>query len=231
MHAPITVDIWSDIACPWCFIGKRRFERAVAEYDGEVTVEYHSFELAPDTPVDYEGSEVDFLADYKGLPKDQVRQMLAHVTQVAAQEGLRFDYDALRHTKTLLAHQAIHHAKAYGKQSAMVERLFSAYFEQGRHVGRVTELVELAAEVGLDPEQTREALTDGRYADAVANDIAMVRRLGITGVPFYVIGGKYGVSGAQDSAVFLEALRLAAADAARDAASPESDRQPAGEAR
>ncbi len=135
MSAPITVDIWSDIACPWCYIGKRKFEAGLAEFDGrdDVEVTYHSFELAPDTPVDFDGSEVDFLVRHKGMPADQVRGMLDQVRGIAAEVGLDYDFDRLQHTKTLKAHEALHFAKAHGRQADLAERLFQAYFEQGRH--------------------------------------------------------------------------------------------------
>jgi predicted DsbA family dithiol-disulfide isomerase len=213
MSSPVTVHVWSDIACPWCYVGKRRFERAQRDFAGAVALEYHSFELAPDTPVDFEGSEIDFLAGYKRMPRPQVEQMLGHMTELAATEGLAYDFAALRHTKTLLAHQALHHAKAQGKQLDYVERLFKAYFTEGRHVGHVDDLVELATEVGLDGAELRKALDEGTYADAVDEDIALARQIGINGVPFYVIDGKYGVSGAQDPAVFVAALEKAAAEA------------------
>ncbi|WP_066588560.1 DsbA family oxidoreductase [Cellulomonas timonensis] len=214
MSSPVTVHVWSDIACPWCFVGKRRFERAVADFDGEVAVEYHSFELAPDTPVDFDGSEVDFLARHKGMPEAQVAQMLGQMTELAAAEGLAFDFTSVRHTKTLLAHQALHHAKSQGKQLELVERLFSAYFEQGRHVGRAEELAALAAEVGIDEAGLLEALADGRHAPAVEADIAAARQLGIQGVPFYVIDDRYGISGAQSPDVFRSALERAVQDRA-----------------
>ncbi len=215
MTSSIHVDVWSDIACPWCFIGKRKFEAGLAAFDGadDVTVTYHSFELAPDTPVDFEGSEADFLSAHKGMPKEQVEQMLRQVTTIAADVGLRYDFDAVRHTKTLLAHQALHFAKAQGKQLELVERLFAAYFEEGRHVGRVDELVALGAEVGLDADALRTALEEGSYADAVTADIAQARAYGIQGVPFYVIGGKYGVSGAQRPEVFTQALQQVRSEA------------------
>ncbi|HLV05570.1 MAG TPA: DsbA family oxidoreductase [Actinomycetaceae bacterium] len=215
MTSSIRVDVWSDIACPWCFIGKRKFEAGLAAFDGadDVTVTYHSFELSPDTPVDFEGSEVDFLSAHKGLPKEQVEQMLRQVTTIAADVGLRYDFDAVRHTKTLLAHEALHFAKEHGTQLELVERLFSAYFEEGRHVGKVDELVALGSDVGLDADALRTALEDGTYTDAVAQDIAQARVYGIQGVPFYVIGGKYGVSGAQRPEVFTRALEQVRSEA------------------
>lgn len=214
MSEPITVHVWSDVACPWCFIGKRRFEKAVAGHDGEVTVEYHSFELSPDTPVDFEGSSVDFLAHHKGMPKDQVAKMLDQVTTLASDEGLAYEFDDVKHTKTLKAHEVLHLAKAKGLQNDMVERLFSAYFEQGRHVGREADLVALAVEVGLDADEVRTALAEGTYRSAVQADIDAAVQIGIRGVPFYIIGEKYGVSGAQSPEVFADALRRAGSDVA-----------------
>nr|WP_174257339.1 DsbA family oxidoreductase [Phytoactinopolyspora alkaliphila] len=206
----IRVDIWSDVACPWCYVGKRRFERALATFDGQVVVEFHSFELAPDTPVDFAGSEVDFLMGHKGMPRERVEQMLAQMTGLAAEEGLAFDYEALQHTKTLKAHELLHYAKTVGKQSELKERLLKAYFEQGVHVGRIDNLVALAQEVGLDQAGAQDALESGKFAGAVAADIAQARALGINGVPFFVFDGRVGVSGAQSADVFTDALERVA---------------------
>jgi predicted DsbA family dithiol-disulfide isomerase len=131
---------------------------------------------------------------------------------MAATEGLKYDFAALRHTKTLLAHQAIQHAKARGRQEPLVERLFRAYFEEGRHIGRAEDIAALAAEVGLDADEMKQVLVDGSYARAVAEDIAMAREAGINGVPFYVLNGRYGVSGAQSSELFASALSRAAGE-------------------
>jgi predicted DsbA family dithiol-disulfide isomerase len=213
----IKIDIWSDIACPWCYIGKRNLEGGIAalgESGPDVEIEYHSFELAPDTPVDFQGSEVDFLARHKGLPEERVQQMLQHVTGVAANAGLTYDFDALQHTKTLKAHELLHFAKEQGLQLELSERLFRAYFTEGRHVGRVDELVELAAEVGLDADAARAALESGRFAAAVQSDIAQAGAYGINGVPFFVIDGKYGISGAQPAEVFAQAIAQVAEEQA-----------------
>ena len=226
----IKVDIWSDIACPWCFIGKRRFEDALmrlkkAGFDAEVDVEYHSFELAPDTPVDFEGSEIDFLAKHKGMPADRVEQMLSQVTEIAASVGLHYDFDKLQHTKTLKAHELLHFAKTQGRQLAMKERLLAAYFEEGKHVGRIDDLVDLAGEVGLDRAETRHLLETGEFAPDVEADFAQAVAYGIQGVPFFVVNSRYGISGAQDPAVFVDVLQQAAADAvapAAEDASPEA---------
>ena len=215
MSTPIKIDIWSDIACPWCYIGKRHFEAGVAALGDdapEIEVEYHSFELAPDTPVDFQGSEIDFLAKHKGMPAERVQQMLQHVTGVAANAGLDYDFDALQHTKTLKAHELLHFAKSEGRQLELAERLFRAYFTEGRHVGRVDELVALAADAGLDADAAREALESGRFAAAVQADIAQAGAYGINGVPFFVIDGKYGVSGAQPAEVFGQVLTQVAGE-------------------
>ncbi|MBI9113479.1 DsbA family oxidoreductase [Sanguibacter suaedae] len=217
----LKVDVWSDIACPWCYIGKRRLEEAAATFrertGTDVEVEYHSFELSPDTPVDFAGSTVDFLAHHKGMPRDQVATMLEQVTGIARSVGLDYDFDALHHTKTLKGHELLHHAKAHGLQGEMKERLLRAYFTEGRHVGDLDTLVELAAEVGLDAEDTREALESGRHAEDVAVDIAQARAYGIQGVPFFVVDSRYGVSGAQEPAVLLDVLERATTERAVDA--------------
>jgi predicted DsbA family dithiol-disulfide isomerase len=211
----LKVDVWSDLACPWCYVGKRRFEDGLRRYreaggTRPVALEYHSFELAPDTPVDFEGSEVDFLSGYKRIPADQVRRMLAQMTEVAASVGLAYDFDRLRHTKTLKAHQTLHLAKARDVQLEVAERLFRAYFTEGRHLGHDEDLAALAAEAGLDRDEVLAALADGRYAADVQADIEQARAYGINGVPFYVFDSRIGVSGAQAPELFASALAQAA---------------------
>lgn len=222
--APIKIDVWSDIACPWCYIGKRKFEDAASRFDGEVEVEYHSFELSPDTPVDFEGDEVDFLSRHKGMPADQVRGMLDQVTGIAAEVGLAYDFGSLHHTNTVLAHQLLHFAKARGLQLEMTERLLAAYFVEGRHVGRVADLAELAAEVGLDHDEVVEALESDRYLSDVRADQQQAQAFGITGVPFFVLEGKYGISGAQAPEAFLAALEQVRSELAASAAPAGGDR-------
>jgi len=209
---PISIDIWSDIACPWCYIGKRNLEKGLEAVAGDddapqVSVTFHSFELSPDTPVDFDGDEIDFLAGHKGMPRDQVEQMLANVTGVAEKAGLQYRFDKLQHTNTVKAHELLHHAKAEGLQHSMEERLMSAYFTEGKHVGRIDDLVELAVEVGLDADAARQALETEQYLSAVRQDQAQARAYGIQGVPFFVIDGQYGISGAQPPAAFENVLR------------------------
>ncbi|MBD7958656.1 DsbA family oxidoreductase [Microbacterium sp. Sa4CUA7] len=212
MTDAIKIDVWSDIACPWCYIGKRNLENglAAASVDDDaprVEVTFHSYELSPDTPVDFEGDELQFLSDHKGMPREQVQQMLERVTGVAAEAALQYRFDLLKHTNTVKAHELLHFAKAAGRQHEMAERLMAAYFTEGRHVGRIDDLVELAAEVGLDPAAVREALESERHLADVRADQQQAQAYGITGVPFFVIDGKYGVSGAQPAEAFAQIAR------------------------
>lgn len=212
MSDAISIDIWSDIACPWCYIGKRNLEAglaATAEDDDapQVEIVFHSFELSPDTPVDFHGDEADFLMGHKGMPRAQVEQMLEHVTGVAREAGLEYRFDKLQHTNTVKAHELLHFAKANGLQHELEERLMSAYFTEGRHVGRIDDLADLAAEVGLDRDEAHAALSSQRHLDDVRQDQAQAQAYGIQGVPFFVIDGKYGISGAQPPQAFENVLR------------------------
>jgi predicted DsbA family dithiol-disulfide isomerase len=214
MTAPVKIDIWSDVACPWCYIGKRRFEAGAAASGVPVEVEYHSFELSPDTPIDFEGSAIEFLSGHKGIPVAQAKQMTDQVSAIAAEVGLDYHYEDIHHTKTLLAHELMHFAKANGKQLDTAEALFKAYFVDGGHVGHVDELVAIAESVGLDGAAARGALEDHRYAPDVQTDLAQAIAYGIQGVPFFVIDGRYGVSGAQSPDVFAGALAQVAQEQA-----------------
>ncbi|MCR2811788.1 DsbA family oxidoreductase [Microbacterium sp. zg.Y1090] len=212
MTDAIKIDVWSDIACPWCYIGKRNLENGLAAASADddapvVEVTYHSYELSPDTPVDFDGDEIEFLAGHKGMPRDQVEEMLQRVTGVAAEAGLEYRFDLLKHTNTVKAHELLHFAKAHGRQHEMAERLMSAYFTEGRHVGRIDDLVQLAADAGLDVEAARAALESSQYLADVRADQQQAQAYGITGVPFFVIDGKYGVSGAQPAEAFAQIAR------------------------
>lgn len=212
MTDAIKIDVWSDIACPWCYIGKRNLETGLAEASGDadapqVEVTFHSFELSPDTPVDFEGGEADYLSQHKGISADQAQQMLDRVTGVAADAGLQYRFDLLKHTNTVKAHELLHFAKEQGRQAETAERLMSAYFTEGRHLGREDELVALAVDAGLDGDAAREALRSGLYLPAVRADQEQAAAYGINGVPFFVIDGTYGVSGAQPAEAFSQIVR------------------------
>ncbi|PSL39614.1 putative DsbA family dithiol-disulfide isomerase [Labedella gwakjiensis] len=209
----LRVDVWSDIACPWCYIGKRRFEAGEAAWRESTSADapavelvFHSFELSPDTPEDFEGDEADYLARHKGIDAGQARQMLDHVTGIAATVGLEYRFDLLQHTNTVLAHELIHFAASQGRQLEMTERLMRAYFTEGRHLGRTDELVSLAAEIGLDADAAATALHEHTFRDDVMADERQASELGINGVPFFVIDGKWALSGAQEPATFAAAL-------------------------
>lgn len=217
---PIKVDIWSDVQCPWCYIGKRRFEAGVEQFGGEVDVEYHSFELAPDTPVDFHGSTRDYLTDRKGMSAEDVSAMLAQVTVIADGLGLNYDYESVKPTNTMKAHELLHYAKAQGRQLKMKERLLKAFFEEGVHLGRIDELADLAAELGFDRADVVRSLTENEYGSAVQADQAQAVKYGIQGVPFFVVDGKYGVSGAQEAATFVQVLQQVRDDEAAEGTVP-----------
>jgi predicted DsbA family dithiol-disulfide isomerase len=211
MNEPIKVDIWSDVACPWCYIGKRKLENAIDAFTAEgsqthILVEYHSFLLNPDMPVDYEGSQTDYLAEHKGMPRDQVISMTERLKGIAAAVGLNYDMEHMHMTNTVLAHQLLHYAKTQGKQVQMKERIMSAHFVEALHVGRIDVLAQLAADIGLDRAEVMRVLESGEFIPAFEADVEQARAYGIGGVPFFVIDGKYGVSGAQNAEVFVGAF-------------------------
>jgi predicted DsbA family dithiol-disulfide isomerase len=204
----LRVDVWSGVACPWCYIGKRRFEVALRQFShrNQVEVTWHSFELDPNAPESDERSSVEMLASKYGGTHAQAQGMIDNVIRAAAAEGLEYDYSRLKLGNTFRAHQVIHFANSRGRGAVMKERLLRAYFTEGEDVTDYRTLVHLAVEIGLDGAEATAALASGAFAGAVRNDEAQARALGINGVPFFVLGGKYGVSGAQSPAVFLQAL-------------------------
>ncbi len=216
-RAPIRIDIWSDIACPWCYIGKRKLERGIEQFSANpeapaVEIEYHSYELSPDTPIDFHGSTTEYLAQRKGLPLVQVEQMLDRVTGIAKEVGLDYNFDAVQHVNTVRAHELIHFAKAAGRQLEAKERLLKAYFVEGRDLSDIEVLADLAAELGLDRDAAVHALEERVHHDDVLADQQQAQAYGIQGVPFFVIDGKYGVSGAQEAATFADVLAKVTSD-------------------
>ncbi len=202
------VEIWSDVVCPWCFIGKRRFETALDRFEhrADVEVEFRSFELNPNAEPQQDGNLEEALARKYGVSLEQARAMNARVVDAAAGEGLQYRFDIARRGNTFDAHRLIHLAAADGLQAAMKERLMAAYFMEGRAISDRDTLVELAGAVGVDPGRARAALDSDEFADEVRADEREAAELGITGVPFFVINRRYGVSGAQPPEVMLKAL-------------------------
>jgi predicted DsbA family dithiol-disulfide isomerase len=205
----VLVEIWSDLVCPWCYIGKRRFEQALRDFEhaDDIEVVWRSFELDPSAPAD--GTSVDLvahLATKYGTDRTGAEAMLERVTENAAGEGLEYHLEIARRGSSFDGHRLLHAAKAQGKQQEMGERLFRAYFTEGVAIADRHELQRLAAEVGVDASALDDLTT---YADDVRADVAAARELEISGVPFFAVDRRYGVSGAQDPAVILNALRQA----------------------
>jgi predicted DsbA family dithiol-disulfide isomerase len=214
----VKVDIWSDIVCPWCAIGRARFEAALADFPhrDEVTVRWHSFELDGQAPRERPEPLADHLAAKYGVSPEQAHGMHRQMTETAAADGLEFHFEKARPGNTFDAHRLLHHALETGGpqlQDRLKERFFRAYLTDGEPIGDPDTLVRLAAEVELDTEQSRAVLAGDRYADAVRADELQARRYGINGVPFFVVDEKYGVSGAQPAAALREVLDTAWAEA------------------
>ena len=209
------IEIWSDIACPWCYVGKRRFERALADFPHaeDIEVVWRSFELDSSAPQRQEGRQAELLARKYGVPLDRAEAMNANMTAEAKKEGLDFHFERVQVGNTFDAHRLIHFADAHGKRGEMVERLFRAYLTDGEALGDRDVLVRLAADIGLDSDSVRSALTGNAFVDAVRADQERARMFGISGVPFFAIDEKYGVSGAQPPAALLEVLEQAWNDA------------------
>ncbi len=205
------IEIWSDVVCPWCYIGKVRFDRALAGFPhrGDVEVVYRSFELDPTIPRGETRDVVPDLAAKKGLSEEQVRRLMASVEDVAAQEGLEYHLAEARSGNTIDAHRVLHLAADRGVQAQVLDRLYRAHFTELRSIFDTASLVELAAEAGLDAAEVREVLGGDRYLDRVRGDEAVARSLGIAGVPFFVVDGAFGVSGAQPVEVLSQALEQA----------------------
>lgn len=227
MATPIQVEIWSDVVCPWCYIGKRRFEAALADFThrDDVQVIYRSFQLDPSAPRPGDGRPrprtVEYLAGKygQGEPSEriaQAEQMMAQVDAIAAADGLAYDQSAAVLTNTIDAHRLLHAALAHGgptMQSALKEGLLAAYFSHRQDLGDVETLVRLAVEAGLPENLARDVLAGDRHADAVRADQDMARALGVSGVPFFVVDRRYGISGAQPVEVFSDVLNRVLAEA------------------
>jgi predicted DsbA family dithiol-disulfide isomerase len=211
----VRIEVWSDVVCPWCYIGKRRLETALERFPhrDQVEVVWRSFQLDPSIPEGGTHATLPALAAKYGRPVEDMRAMMRHVEETAAGEGLTYDLANGVSGNTLLAHELTHLAAERGLQGAMEERLFRAHFQEGRSVFDVDALAALAVEVGLDEAEVRAALADSRFRPAVLSDIATAQALGATGVPFFVVDRKYGAAGAQPAELLLQVLERAWADA------------------
>lgn len=220
MTVTLRIDIWSDVVCPWCYIGKRRLETALERFDHADAVEmhWHSFQLDPDRPKGRNEPTSEMLMKKFRASAEQVRAMTQQVSDLAAAEGLTYHLDRSIAANTFDAHRLTHLADEHGLGAQMHERLLAAHLIEGEIVDDPDTLVRIGAEVGVPKEDIRRMLGGDDYTDAVRNDIQQARRLGITGVPFFVLNGTHGVAGAQPASVFAEALRASyqAASSARD---------------
>ena len=204
----LTVDIWSDVVCPFCYMGKRRFERALARFEhrDQVSVVWHSFQLDRDAHFQAGQTVHAYLAGRKGIPLATSRRLHDRLVVEAAELGLEYNFDTALIANTFDAHRLTHLAKERGLQAAVEERLFAAYFTEGKNIEDRGVLAELAAGAGIDPADAASALATDRHADAVRADIDEARRFGADGVPFYVFNRRCAVSGAQPDGLFLEVL-------------------------
>lgn len=194
--------------CPFCYIGKRKFEAALDQFSHKENVQlvWKSFQLTPDLKTQPNKSIHQFLSEHKGMSIEQATAMNDHVTQMASQVGLIYNFDKSIVANSFNAHRFIHFAKQHGKQDEAEELLFRSYFTDGKNIDDYPTLIQLGAETGLDTVALKAALENGSYADDVKADIREAQQLGVTGVPFFVFDRKYAISGAQESRAFLEAL-------------------------
>lgn len=208
MNTPLRIDVWSDIVCPYCYIGKRRLETALArsEHADQVKVHWHSFELDPSHPKGQRRPVQETLAEKIGAPVAQIREMTRQVTAMAAEEGLTYALDRAVSVNTFDAHRLNQFASQHGLGGHMHERLMKAHLCEGEVLDDLDTLLRLGVETGLPEEETRQVLHSTRYTDQVNADLHQARRLGITGVPFFVLNNTHAISGAQPLEVFTQAL-------------------------
>ena len=205
------IEVWSDVVCPFCFIGKRRLERALDRFPhaADVEVVWRSFQLDPSIPEGTVTPTLPLLAAKYGRSEDDMRRMQDGVEEMAAGEGLEYHLADTLSGSTLLAHELLHHATSQGLGDAATERLMRAYFTENRDVFTLDALVVLAGEVGLDEDEARAVLTDRRYRDSVQADLAAARDVGVTGVPFFVVDRRYALAGAHPAEMLLRLLERA----------------------
>jgi predicted DsbA family dithiol-disulfide isomerase len=204
----VRIEVWSDVVCPWCYVGKRNLEAALADFPhaDQVTVEWRSFELDPNTPTRVELSMDEVLERKYGMTPDQASSANRRLTELAAAAGLEYHLDRVQIGNTFDAHRLLHLAAHQGLGDELTERILRAYFTEGRAVSDPVTLAELAADVGLDAVRVTEVLNSDEYADEVRADEARAVELGSTGVPFFVLDGRFGIPGAQPPDVLLRLL-------------------------
>ncbi len=205
------VDVWSDVVCPWCFIGLANFEQARADFEhgDEVELVLHSFQLDPDAPARDDTPLVERLATKYGTTPEQIDAQQDRITALGAERGIEFRFDRSIRGNTFDAHRLLHLARERGVQVALKHRLGRAYFTDGEAIGEADTLRKAAADVGLDPAEVDDVLATDRYAAEVHQDIEAAREIGVSGVPFFVIDGRLGLSGAQPPEALQQVLERA----------------------
>lgn len=202
------IEIWSDVMCPFCYIGKKNFEQALEKlpFKDEVEVEWKSFQLDPTLELAETKTTAEYFREKKGFPEEQAKQMIAQVVNMGKASGINFNFEKALITNTFPAHKILHLAKKHGKSSEMEEELFKAHFLNGENVGDTEVLSSLAQKLGINKEETQQTLSSDEFDNDVNQDILEGRNHGVTGVPFFILNGKYVVSGAQPTELFEEAL-------------------------
>ena len=211
------VEIWSDVVCPWCYIGKRRFEKALTSFDHRVEIVWRSYELNPGAPPLREGSSVERIARKYGMTVEEAAAQYERITDLAAAEGLDYHLDRARSGRSFDAHRLLHLARERGIQDAVKERLLAGYLQEGVAIGLSDELAPLAVSAGLDADAVDAVLASDTYGEEVRVDEARAEEIGITGVPFFVIDGRFAIPGAQDPDTILAVLERAWQRRAQDA--------------
>ncbi len=203
------IEIWSDVMCPFCYIGKNNFEEALAKlpFRDEVEVEWKSFQLDPSLHPEETQSTFDYFREKKGFAEVQAQQMISQVKQMGLGAGIDFHFEKALITNTFSAHKILHLAKKYDQSNEMEEALFIAHFIDGKNVGDYETLVTLAASQGIDREEAWQVLNSDTFDAEISKDIEEARTNGVSGVPFFILNGKYAVSGAQPAELFVSALR------------------------
>lgn len=201
------IDIWSDYACPFCYLGETRLKKAIeAMGDTDVELQYRSFQLDPNATAHPNETMNELIANKYGIPVEQAKASNDRIVQAAAESGLTYDFDKIKPNNTRRAHEVTKLAKDKGLEDAVAERLFAAYFEEGVDLNQEENLLRLSEEAGLNKDDVSKALEDGRYKDAVLSDQQQAGAMGISSVPFFVINDQYSISGAQSEAYFMQAL-------------------------
>lgn len=210
------IEVWSDIVCPFCYIGKRRLEHALEAFpeQDKIEIQWKSFQLSPHVKTDPSINIHQYLAKHKGISVSEAERLNDYVTQMAADVGLTYRFDKAIPANTFNAHRALHFAKAHGKQGEIKEQLMHAYFLDGKNIDDISTLTTLAAEAGLDPVKLSEVLNGTTYSEEVNADISEAHSLGVRGVPFFVFDRKYAVSGAQAADVFSQVLEKSFSESA-----------------